>query len=141
MDTRQSKSFVIVLGPITQGLTASQHGTCPACRHTFLDVKPLSESDGESSDGDYIPGEDDYDEDEDLDIEWDLDFDDDGSGFSDELDDHGLNAWDDSSEPTAENWGLSDGDSLSEGDLTTGANEAAEVDMLLDGKLGLLALF
>ncbi|KAK7696048.1 hypothetical protein QCA50_000689 [Cerrena zonata] len=41
-----------------------RHGTCPACRHTFLDVKPLSESEYESSDGDYIPGEDDEEEEE-----------------------------------------------------------------------------
>ncbi|KAI0701168.1 hypothetical protein BC835DRAFT_266150 [Cytidiella melzeri] len=33
------------------------HGTCPACRHTFLDIRPMFDSDDESSDGDYIPGE------------------------------------------------------------------------------------
>ncbi|CAL1701092.1 unnamed protein product [Somion occarium] len=42
-----------------------RHGTCPACRHTFLDVKPLSESDYGSSDGDYVPGEEDEEDDED----------------------------------------------------------------------------
>ena len=44
-----------------------KHGTCPACRHVFLDIRPISESDGESSDGDYIP-----DEDEDEDDDWDF---------------------------------------------------------------------
>ena len=35
-----------------------QHGNCPTCRHNFLDIRPLSESDDESSDGgEYIPYE------------------------------------------------------------------------------------
>ncbi|KAF5387818.1 hypothetical protein D9615_000370 [Tricholomella constricta] len=39
-------------------LTFSQHGNCPTCRHTFLDIRPPSESDEESSDGgEYIPDE------------------------------------------------------------------------------------
>jgi len=63
-----------------------QHGSCPTCRHPFLDLKPYTESDAESSDGDYIP-EDDEDEeeddffglpefDEDIEVEMEVDFDD-----------------------------------------------------------------
>ncbi|PFH46168.1 hypothetical protein AMATHDRAFT_156087 [Amanita thiersii Skay4041] len=41
-----------------------QHGSCPTCRHIFLNIKPSSESDDESSDGgEYIPPEDPEDED------------------------------------------------------------------------------
>ena len=40
-----------------------QHGNCPTCRHDFLDIRPLSESDDESSDGgEYIPYEHDEDD-------------------------------------------------------------------------------
>ncbi|TDL29517.1 hypothetical protein BD410DRAFT_892800 [Rickenella mellea] len=43
------------------------HGSCPSCRRTFLDIRPYSESDYESSDGgEYIPGENDEDDDMDL---------------------------------------------------------------------------
>lgn len=32
------------------------HGTCPTCRHPFLDIQPPSDSDDESSDGgEYLP--------------------------------------------------------------------------------------
>ena len=56
-----------------------QHGTCPACRHSFLDVKPVSESDDESSDGgEYNP--------EDRDDDVDDDFMDDYDGFSSDMD-------------------------------------------------------
>ncbi|KAJ3557515.1 hypothetical protein NM688_g1436 [Phlebia brevispora] len=41
-----------------------RHGTCPACRHAFLDVKPISDSDNESSDGDFIPDDEDEEEDD-----------------------------------------------------------------------------
>ncbi|KAF8640149.1 hypothetical protein AX17_001385 [Amanita inopinata Kibby_2008] len=42
-----------------------QHGSCPTCRQIFLNVRPLTESDEESSDGgEYIPSED-FDGDED----------------------------------------------------------------------------
>ena len=51
-------------------LTFLQHGTCPACRHAFLDIPPPSDSDTESEDGDYIPDEDE----DDMDTEDDLDF-------------------------------------------------------------------
>ncbi|KAF8192557.1 hypothetical protein BJ912DRAFT_1057906 [Pholiota molesta] len=44
----------------------SQHGSCPTCRHTFLNIRPLSAvSDDESSDGgEYVPNPEDF-EDED----------------------------------------------------------------------------
>jgi hypothetical protein len=49
-----------------------QHGICPACRHPFLDIKPPSESDDESSDGgEWLPEEhEELDEAEDFDV-WD----------------------------------------------------------------------
>ncbi|KAF9247253.1 hypothetical protein BU15DRAFT_58118 [Melanogaster broomeanus] len=40
------------------------HGSCPTCRHPFLDIQPLAESDAESSDEDYLPDEDDDEEDD-----------------------------------------------------------------------------
>ena len=46
-----------------------QHGSCPTCRHIFLDIRPPSESDGESSDGDYnYEDEEDDDDDEEDDF-------------------------------------------------------------------------
>uniref|UniRef100_A0A0W0FCN5 Uncharacterized protein n=1 Tax=Moniliophthora roreri TaxID=221103 RepID=A0A0W0FCN5_MONRR len=40
------------------------HGNCPTCRRAFLDICPLSESDGESSDGgEYLPNDDEDDDD------------------------------------------------------------------------------
>jgi hypothetical protein len=42
-----------------------QHGSCPTCRHVFLDIRPPSESDDESSDGgEYLPDEHDDDVDD-----------------------------------------------------------------------------
>ena len=41
-----------------------QHGSCPTCRHIFLDIRPPCESDGESSDGDYFPNEEEEEEEE-----------------------------------------------------------------------------
>jgi len=56
-----------------------QHGNCPTCRHTFLDIRLPSESDDESSDGgEYIP-DDDFDDEEDG-------FIDTSDGFSDAFD-------------------------------------------------------
>jgi len=49
--------------PLTH--SSLQHGSCPTCRHVFLDIRPPSESDDESSDGgEYIPTEhdDDFDD-------------------------------------------------------------------------------
>lgn len=92
-----------------------QHGTCPACRHAFLDVAPLSDSDTESEDGDYIP-----DDDDEMDTEDDFDFEPDWD-MVDETDEEEVDA-DLLDQPHAEldNLGLSDGegsDSPSEGDL------------------------
>ncbi|KAK2466176.1 hypothetical protein APHAL10511_001818 [Amanita phalloides] len=43
-----------------------QHGSCPACRHTFLSIRPPSESDDESSDGgEYMPPSDDFEDEDD----------------------------------------------------------------------------
>jgi hypothetical protein len=43
---------------------ASQRGSCPTCRHAFLDIQPPSESDDESSDGgEYIPNDEDDEDD------------------------------------------------------------------------------
>jgi hypothetical protein len=41
-----------------------QHGSCPTCRHPFLDIKPYTESDAESSDDEYFPDEDEDEEDD-----------------------------------------------------------------------------
>ncbi|KAH7887798.1 hypothetical protein F5I97DRAFT_1926207 [Phlebopus sp. FC_14] len=66
----------------------SCHGSCPTCRHPFLDIQPLSESDAESSDGDYVPEDEEEEEEEEDDFagddfeeefgldEMDVDFDD-----------------------------------------------------------------
>lgn len=42
-----------------------QHGSCPSCRHVFSSVRPPSDSDNESSDGDYVPGDDEEDDEDD----------------------------------------------------------------------------
>jgi hypothetical protein len=51
-------------------LSPYQHGTCPTCRHPFLEIKPPSESDDESSDGgEWLPTEeDDLDDGDDFDM-------------------------------------------------------------------------
>jgi len=43
-----------------------QHGSCPTCRDIFLDIRPPCESDGESSDGDYFPNEEEDEEEDDF---------------------------------------------------------------------------
>ncbi|KAG2348842.1 hypothetical protein BDR05DRAFT_384009 [Suillus weaverae] len=40
------------------------HGSCPTCRHPFLDIKPYTESDAESSDDEYFPDDDEDEEDD-----------------------------------------------------------------------------
>ncbi|KAG6861002.1 hypothetical protein C0995_005022 [Termitomyces sp. Mi166 len=41
------------------------HGSCPTCRHVFINIRPPSDSDNESSDGgEYVPDEDFDDEDD-----------------------------------------------------------------------------
>ncbi|GBE79767.1 hypothetical protein BKA93DRAFT_821456 [Sparassis latifolia] len=121
-----------------------RHGTCPACRHTFLNVRPISDSDYESSDGDYVPGEDDEEEEEEdgfLDIDgftdMDAEFDVDEMDLEvDAVSEFGGGVWDDEGEyedadESMENLGLSDGDgseSLSEGELFVTPEENLLVD-------------
>ncbi|KAF8076336.1 hypothetical protein FPV67DRAFT_1776870 [Lyophyllum atratum] len=62
----------------------SLHGNCPTCRHVFLDIRPPSESDDESSDGGEYQPEDDYDLENDF--EDDEGFIDTSDGFSDAFD-------------------------------------------------------
>ncbi|KZT02922.1 uncharacterized protein LAESUDRAFT_716511 [Laetiporus sulphureus 93-53] len=44
------------------------HGTCPIWRYHFASIRQVSESDNESSDGDYMPGENEDDEDDEDDF-------------------------------------------------------------------------
>ncbi|KII94821.1 hypothetical protein PLICRDRAFT_193049 [Plicaturopsis crispa FD-325 SS-3] len=95
------------------------HGSCPTCRHEFLDIRPPSESDGESSDGgEYMPGDDDEDDEEDeeeddgfLDTDG-FDVDEMDMEFDDEMD--GGGAW---GADGIEEWGSTDGDTPSEADM------------------------
>lgn len=48
---------MIRLSTLADTLTLIQHGSCPTCRHSFLELP--AESDDESSDGEYIPDEED----------------------------------------------------------------------------------
>ncbi|KDQ64265.1 hypothetical protein JAAARDRAFT_52239 [Jaapia argillacea MUCL 33604] len=162
---------------------SSFHGTCPTCRHTFLDIRPPSDSDDESSDGgEYIPHtnpssdfEDEDDLDLDLELEAEVDYegtdqedawsggvggsDDSAWGFEDgehdtgELDldlegaegmvldegevrevenfECGEYMWDESMEGYEDvNWddGLTDGDTMSEGELASGGSELGGMD-------------
>ncbi|PCH41495.1 hypothetical protein WOLCODRAFT_137425 [Wolfiporia cocos MD-104 SS10] len=66
-----------------------RHGTCPTCRHQFANIRPITESDYESSDGDYVPGEDDEDDEDDGfldadDFDGDMEIDDDGGFWVDD---------------------------------------------------------
>jgi hypothetical protein len=130
----------------------NKHGSCPTCRHIFLNIRTPSESDDESSDGgEYIPNADDFeDEDEDafLDVDgfseadvdefpvepMDLDFaiwGDEDSNILDLGDDDpgdlGDAEMDDIDQDDPSEWGLTDGESesmsSSEGDPTTGRDE------------------
>jgi hypothetical protein len=93
-----------------------QHGSCPTCRHVFLDIRPPSESDDESSDGgEYVPHE----HDDDFD-----DFDDDAFIATDEFSDAAefeveemeldrSNEWDNEDQDVDEDgleWAATDGD-------------------------------
>ncbi|KAH9927211.1 uncharacterized protein BXZ73DRAFT_102797 [Epithele typhae] len=113
-----------------------RHGSCPSCRAVFSSLKPASDSDNESSDGDYVPGDDEDDEDEDdgfldsdglmetesvidtMDVEDDLDEDD------IEMDgDEAMRIWEErAANAIMENWGLS-----SDGE---GSEDASEVEAL-----------
>ncbi|KAG6821239.1 hypothetical protein H0H93_002349 [Arthromyces matolae] len=92
----------------------SLHGNCPTCRHVFLDIRPPSESDDESSDGgEYIP--DDLDEDDQFS---------DAFGYTTDEMDYDAPEWDDRDERDTDmddvvfggadddsEWGLTDGES------------------------------
>jgi len=132
-----------------------QHGSCPTCRHIFLDIRPPSESDDESSDGgEYIPGIDDdhtdgfsdadadFDGDADLDIvgdpaefgldEMGMEFDTDDIWDMDTDMEDGSSAYADVSgleEDAGDGevdrddvWGLTDGESSSDGDASIGTD-------------------
>lgn len=129
----------------------NKHGSCPTCRHIFLNIHTPSESDDESSDGgEYIPNADDFeDEDEDafLDVDgfseadadefpvepMDLDFavwgDEDSTilDLGDDPGDLGDAEMDDIDQDDLSEWGLTDGESesmsSSEGDHTAGQDE------------------
>ncbi|KAK0206440.1 hypothetical protein DFS33DRAFT_589294 [Desarmillaria ectypa] len=107
------------------------HGSCPTCRHMFLDIRPPSESDDESSDGgEYIPNDDDDDEafygegeyDEFIEVEEDLiDIDPDDYSPTDEMDLDMYRTWQVQERSDFEGeWGLTDteSDSPSEGDMS-----------------------
>lgn len=103
-----------------------QHGSCPTCRHIFLEIRPPSDSDGESSDGDYFPNEEEDEEEDDFIIESDADVD-----FDFEVDEMDLGLeigeiWEDS--------GMDDGESWADEETTY-----SEADMSLTGELDALA--
>ncbi|EPQ58994.1 hypothetical protein GLOTRDRAFT_135989 [Gloeophyllum trabeum ATCC 11539] len=101
------------------------HGTCPICRHRFLDIKPPSESDDESSDGgEWLPNSNsddpDFEDEEDVfmdetdefgDVEPDVDLRD-GTGIGDmDWQTDGTDWDEDGGLGTDEDWGLTDWDS------------------------------
>ncbi|KZT29315.1 hypothetical protein NEOLEDRAFT_1175025 [Neolentinus lepideus HHB14362 ss-1] len=114
------------------------HGTCPICRHRFLDIKPPSESDDESSDGgEWLPTNSDG-----LEEEEDVFMDPDTDAFTDDADEDAFGdvapsagdmdfdmEWDEELEvDSEEDWGLTDRDSSmsSEGEFATGFMSAEE---------------
>ena len=97
----------------------NKHGSCPTCRHIFLNIPSPSESDDESSDGgEYIPNADDF-EDDDEDAFLDMD------GFSDtDADEFPVEPMDLDSEV----WGDEDSTVLDLGDEDPGDLGDAEMD-------------
>ncbi|EIW82062.1 hypothetical protein CONPUDRAFT_81622 [Coniophora puteana RWD-64-598 SS2] len=99
------------------------HGSCPTCRHPFVDIQPPEDSDAESSDGDYFPNEEDDDDDDMLDTD----------GFDDEFEvdeiDLELESWGDmsGSEEDAEDWGDAEDDIAVER-MAYASSEAPELD-------------
>ncbi|THV08608.1 hypothetical protein K435DRAFT_833028 [Dendrothele bispora CBS 962.96] len=101
------------------------HGSCPFCRQPFLDIRPPSDSDGESSDGgEYVPMDDDEEEEDSFTL--DTDGFTEGSDFDVEVvEDIDIGMYQDWREPdddmgdASSDW-LTDGDSFStsEGDLS-----------------------
>ncbi|KAI0368083.1 hypothetical protein BV20DRAFT_485864 [Pilatotrama ljubarskyi] len=112
-----------------------RHGSCPSCRNVFSSIRPPSDSDVESSDGDYVPGDDEEDDEEDgffdsdgfmdtesvfddMDIEEDVDVDADVD-INEDVDG---DLWEDNAaDAGVDNWGLSDGD---------GSESMSEVEVL-----------
>ncbi|KAJ4466498.1 hypothetical protein J3R30DRAFT_3586891 [Lentinula aciculospora] len=93
----------------------SMHGSCPSCRRVFLNIRPPSDSDGESSDGgEYLPNEEDEEEDSYM---LDTDYFDDADEFDFEMEEVDLDMY--------RNWQRNDacdeiGDASSECSLTDG---------------------
>lgn len=101
-----------------------QHGSCPTCRRTFIsNIRPPSDSDGESSDGgEYIPNDEEDDEEDSYLVDTD--------GFTEadefdvemgEVDLDVYQSWqpsdiDDAVDDGSSEWGLTDGDSVSNSD-------------------------
>jgi hypothetical protein len=88
VDRKHGDFFLAPPLPRHQPLSLSQHGSCPTCRHPFLDVTPPSDTDEESSDGEYFPESSEVDEDEDEDD--DEDGDEDGDEDEEEEEDDGF---------------------------------------------------
>ncbi|KAE9410445.1 hypothetical protein BT96DRAFT_871338 [Gymnopus androsaceus JB14] len=100
------------------------HGSCPTCRRTFIsNIRPPSDSDGESSDGgEYIPNDEEDDEEDSYLVDTD--------GFTEadefdvemgEVDLDVYQSWqpsdiDDAVDDGSSEWGLTDGDSVSNSD-------------------------
>ncbi|KAF9569061.1 hypothetical protein CPC08DRAFT_702178 [Agrocybe pediades] len=129
----------------------NQHGSCPTCRHTFLNIRPPSESDDESSDGgEYIPNPEDFDDDDEDVIDVDDTDTEDFQVQAIELDVDGIwaehlgqrtdDSWADDANAEADTemeyddgseWGLTDGESesmtsSSEGDMTVDESNDGE---------------
>jgi len=104
----------------------SFHGSCPTCRNSFLDIRPPSDSDDESSDGgEWIPDEHEEDEDEDAFLDTD-DFSETGEFDAEQMELDLEDIWD--MEDNEMDWGLTDGDSesFSEGMSSTNLEEGTD---------------
>ncbi|KAF5369857.1 hypothetical protein D9758_001097 [Tetrapyrgos nigripes] len=115
------------------------NGKCPYCRHAFLDIRPPSDSDGESSDGgEYIPMDDDDEEEDSFTLDTD--------GFTEASDfdvevveDIDIGLYQNWREPSSDDVAdvssdyLTDGDSLSTSeDLSLGSDEMeAQLDDII----------
>jgi hypothetical protein len=105
-----------------------QHGSCPTCRHIFLDIRPPCESDGESSDGDYFPNEEEDEEEEDdfLDGDAEDEFEVDEMDLDVDLDE----IWEDS--------GLMERDVFVDEEWVEGDTTFSEADMSIGGEVAAL---
>ncbi|KAF7432823.1 hypothetical protein PC9H_004766 [Pleurotus ostreatus] len=114
------------------------HGNCPTCRHVFLDVNPADYSDDESSDDEFIPDDDNYHDDTDglsdfgMDAEMDMEMDElwaDGDDEYYEDEDESGGEYEDPVERMETDWGLSEGDTSSEGDSGYPLDELVDDDI------------